>query len=788
MAFSGASIKYKPLRVGFLVREGSIEDVVKAAGINSVLWGGIYNPLIPIAVTGDNASAKQLMELFSVDLLYPVTETPEILAFQAEYPYLRDPGHYAEKIFYEDWHSKKQVAGLLDAKNIVDLYWSKEFNNKPSGYKSNFLMAKWDAEDPLANALSLQFGFFPDIDFKWNYENAFIKGLRAQELKISPTDNLTMNPRKSFGPIDLTGCELRGYGTGVRYNGNGLYIGDSDNFTDLLTFWNIRASDIRLVFLAKNQLERSIPFAQAYLDYLNSLPNRNPQIDDYLTFYHTFEGAELMKEIGDQLKSTKKFAWHHVTEHSWNGMNIQPAYQVFKWQSSSTHIEKADKGYVVHVKLPPMNFLVDEDDIDLMHQQLGVIISPYGGEYNYPGYTLKLPHIRKLTEFYSRELIFDPWSLRIEHDGFSKIINAREDSISLYPIGKQALAEKLFETVGIEAKTSQPGLIARKIIEKIGDLEGARVLKIKGVRMLLEQGTPETSVTRSYAVDVIRLNDFEKHKKLHIEAREAPDLTNHAVFDYLLKQNYFRAGLELICEHCNLSNWLSLKNIDDLWTCEYCGGNNQTSPHLKHKGDWKFRKSGLFSKDNHQEGAIPVLLTLLALKRVCDHGELLYTTALKLDGDGIDCETDLFAMREGRMDGTEVVIGECKSIGGAITQEDCDKLKAAAKKLIELKPKTEVYIIFSKTADDFKPEEIELFKELSKEIKLILFTNKELEPYRPYWLEEGGIEQDIPEKYANSLADLHRNSHARYLKAKPIPPTVEVVEVEPTQEQTPDSQ
>jgi hypothetical protein len=771
MAFSGASVKYKPLRVGFLVREGSIDDVVKAAGINSVLWGGIYNPLIPIAVTGDNAYAKQLMELFSVDLLYPVTETPEIQAFQKEYPYLRDPGHYAEKIFYDDWQSKKQIAGLLDSKNIVDLYWSKEFNNKPSGYKSNFLMAKWEAADPLANAFSLQFGFYPDMNFKWDYENAFIKGLCAQEQKISPVDKLTMNPIKSYGPIDLTGCELRGYGTGVRYNGNGLYIGDSDNFTDLLTFWNIRASDIQLVFLAKNQLERSLPFAQAYLDHLNSRPNRNPQIEDYLTFYHTFENPELMKEIGDQLKSKKRFAWHHVTEHSWNGMNIQPAYQVFKWQSTSTHIEKTDSGYVVNVKLPPMNFLVDEDNIDLSHQQLGVILSPYGGEYNYPGHTLKLPHIRALSEFYSREVVFDPWSLRIEHDGFSKIIKPNEDSVSLYLILKQKLVEKLFETVGIEAKTSQPGLIARKIIEKIGGIEDVRVLKIKGVRMILEHGGAETPITRGEATKIIHENDFEKHKRLYIESREKPDLDSTSVFDYLLKKNYFRAGLELVCEHCKLDNWLSLKNIDDQWACEYCGGMNQTSIHLKNRGDWKFRKSGLFAKDNHQEGAIPVLLTLLTLSRVIDRSDLTYTTALELRGAGINCETDLFVMQENRRDALEIGIGECKSEGGKITKDDCDKLKTAATKLRGLRSDTEVYIIFSKTSDNFLSEEIELFKELSKNERLVLFTNRELELYHPYWLEGGEIEKDVPERYPHSLSDLNRNSHARYLNTNPLPGT-----------------
>jgi hypothetical protein len=46
-----------------------------------------------------------------------------------------------------------------------------------------------------------------------------------------------------------------------------------------------------------------------------------------------------------------------------------------------------------------------------------------------------------------------------------------------------------------------------------------------------------------------------------------------------------------------------------------------------------------------------------------------------------------------------------------------------------------------------------------------LFTNRELELYHPYWLENGEIEDDIVEKYPHSLADLSRNSHARYLRA-----------------------
>ena len=59
---------------------------------------------------------------------------------------------------------------------------------------------------------------------------------------------------------------------------------------------------------------------------------------------------------------------------------------------------------------------------------------------------------------------------------------------------------------------------------------------------------------------------------------------------------------------------------------------------------------------------------------------------------------------------------------------------------------------------------LHLFRKLEDEgIPIILFTNRELELYHPYWLDFGEIESDIPEKYPHSLSDLSRNSIARYL-------------------------
>src|SRR5277367_6253571 len=136
MATTSLSIKYRPIRIGFLVRDGSVEDLVKAAGINSMLWGGVRNPIIPISASGGRFS-KQLLSLFAVDVLYAVAHTPEIDEVIRTNPFLRTPAHHTQEIFFEDWGTKKSVLGYLDSINIVNYHWEKDLKHKPKEFTSN---------------------------------------------------------------------------------------------------------------------------------------------------------------------------------------------------------------------------------------------------------------------------------------------------------------------------------------------------------------------------------------------------------------------------------------------------------------------------------------------------------------------------------------------------------------------------------------------------------------------------------------------------------------------------
>lgn len=85
------SVKYKPLKIGFLVRDGSIEDLVTVAKLNSLLWGGLHNPVIPVKEDGDDAI--KLIQRLPVDILHPVMQTDGIKNVLKRFPFLRSPRH-----------------------------------------------------------------------------------------------------------------------------------------------------------------------------------------------------------------------------------------------------------------------------------------------------------------------------------------------------------------------------------------------------------------------------------------------------------------------------------------------------------------------------------------------------------------------------------------------------------------------------------------------------------------------------------------------------------------------
>jgi ribosomal protein S27E len=273
----------------------------------------------------------------------------------------------------------------------------------------------------------------------------------------------------------------------------------------------------------------------------------------------------------------------------------------------------------------------------------------------------------------------------------------------------------------------------------MGGLQGCRVFKIRGVRNLIDKYGPLKSFTKGGAVQIIGKNDpatgrpnFEEHAGLFIEQRQGPKLKPEHAFMYLVKQGVFRVGLNLKCMNCELDFWVALDDVATEVSCELCGRVFNITGQLRDR-DWAYRRSGLFGREDHQEGSIPVALTLQQIDTTLSD-DMIYSTAMNTSPVTADigaCETDFVVIGgcdyEGRV---SLGIGECKS-SDEITAQDVTNLTRVADAFPSKRIST--YIVFSKTAP-FTPEEIERCRAAQDphRLRVILLSDRELEPYFVY--------------------------------------------------------
>src|SRR6266850_3910053 len=486
MATLQLKVRYRPLKIGFLVPLGDVAGLVTAARINTLLWGGIRNPILPIG--GDERFTEQLLKLFNVDVLFPVTQNTDITAFTNKYPFLATIGHVAENIFFEDWYTKKQNIAVLDVLHLIDYYWATQLRHQPADFRSQFSLVEWAEDDPCASCLAIWIGSYPtDRNLEQDFPRAFEKGLKAQMFRIERTQPTPAALGETVSVLGLT--EQRLDSTGWLTYEAGLYLGGSTDFEDLLSFWNLRAAGIALEYLPLDHLSRFSQCAQTWLSRLDSLPSRFRNDIGSVGFYSKPSTLQQVRELTKQFTLAKRqmFVTHSPT--LWNGLNLIPSRTHFGSGNVLADVDRPHGRYVVSFSLPdkPIN---DEDPRrDISSQHLVAVVAPLV-EFAYPDHTLKPPFIRQLNEFLSRQIVYDPWKLRVDHDGLALIQRVHETAEALYPVSTRDLIIKLLELAGIQAKMSAPGLIADKIIHGLRErdpLEACRVFKIRGVRKLLKE-------------------------------------------------------------------------------------------------------------------------------------------------------------------------------------------------------------------------------------------------------------------------------------------------------------
>lgn len=772
------SVQYRPVRIGLLIRNGNLADVEKAAALNSMLWGGFANPLIPVG--GEPRLTKYLIDTFAVDVLIPAEAVPELAKVVEEHKYLQPPRHWGNPLFEEDWRSKKKLIKYLDVINTIDACWERDFRHEDKDYTSECTLVHWDKADDFATLFAVLFGTYGDFGTLIDFEKAFMAGMKAKELLIPKGAAVDVGLTNAITPMAATRLDLFSSG-GNRLFRDGVFFGEERSFADLVYFWNLRAAGASIRFMPVGASARCSDVVRAQLERLDSRRAPNPNIGDNISVYYRQELEAQAKAIVSGFTTKKKYLWCRTSTDSWNGLNIKPTTYHFGHKRVLASLDTQFGHPAVNFALPERDFLAKRPNRSEseVNSQLVAISLDFYSDYGYEGSTLKPPFIRPLNEFYSREISMDPWKLRVEKDGIAILDGVGQESISVYPLPQQALVEQVFGHAGIAAKQSQAGLLAAHIVKSMREsspLEACRVFKVRGARGLLRELPAGGQIEWAEAIKRIGEEEFGKFKDLYIVARDKNKLEPADVLNFLLEKRIlvprltpigrlFGSKERISCADCGLQSDVSPSAFEGFWRCSYCE-HEQYLPgkiggHFKDKTMWRFEKRGLFAKDNNQEGAIPVILTLLALNRILDRGGFVHTTSLNLAAK-VRCETDLCVMQYRDDAEIEIGIGECKS-RGKITAKDITNLRAQREQLEEIG--LSCHLIFAKADEEFTPEELELFQTLKKDgIPFILFTRRELEPYHPYWEDEE--KEKLPFPHAMKLSELALNSEFRYLPRK----------------------
>jgi hypothetical protein len=759
MSTLSVNVRYRPVRIGFCIQQGSLDDLDRAIRLTHTFWGGRFNPLIPVSANRDeNKLAKALTDVFQVDVLYPVSPGPAVDAFIARFPYLPWPKY--ERQLYIDSPGGK-VASFIDVYHPLRNMFEEHIKDKPEPRVSSTLY-EWEQADPLRYVFLATFGAYPSREeIGKDYTDFFISNLKGKRVAIGGSDALPTNSYKMLTPSALSEHDLGWLGFSTRGN-PGLYLGEAGSFEDLVTFWNLRAANIELLFYDPASGSRLTALKDAYLAELRSRPAAPVGWLDEIALWT--RSMELFKDLDFGLGAH----WSVVHDEGLgNGLNVNPRSVYISEQSALASVVNPETRPSLSLQLPPKPFF---DDVAFYHQSVVVSLSPIVDLSGQEEFTFKPPHVPEINEYYGLEAQFLRTKARSEPDGLGVITHLTSNHLTMRALQNRGLIANIFRAFGMKAEASQPGLVASRLIKQMGGIQGCRVFKITGVRNLIDKYGPLKSFTRSGAVQIIGQNDsgthrpnFSNFENLFIEQREQPRLTPQQTFRYLVRKGVFRAGLKLACPHCQLDPWIALDDIGTEVKCELCDGIFGIADQL-HDRDWAYRRSGLFGREDHQEGGVPVVLTLQQMDTTLS--DMIYTTAMKISpitASVLPCETDFVLVGRGTYElKIPLAIGECKA-GQEISEQDVQNLGRVADAFAGTR--IEPFIIFAK-ATSFTPEEVALCRAAQgrRHLRVILLSARELEPYFVY--ERTATEFEI-RSTAVSLEDLARATQNIYFR--PIP-------------------
>lgn len=410
MPATNVRVAYRPVRVGFLLRNGSLDDVRAAARLATLLWGGVYHALLPVE---NVEQAQRLVARFRPDVLHPVFTDDTLAAVVAAHPQLAWPRSLD---YFEGFTPHEGELPFLDVRPAMGALYSELRLQRASPW----LRPAWD-ESEVAPLFAVLYGEYEDGDFaEW-----FVRALRAGQLDAG---QLPPGLHWTRTPLGVTAYALEPPFPPGGLTSDGVVIGDAGDPNDVALFWNLRATGADVAFWPRDDVPPLQATAAAHVEQLLAAPRR--ELDRGVELWSTSEWPQdyvlpdtLAAALGDSERVLAHLDWNTFRQP----LNVP---QLVAADEVGVLGAVEDDGYGnarLSLALPPTPF--HDAGPELFQERLLVRLSLLVDRDE--THTLRLPYLPDLNDWYDRELTVVRDGVRVEVEAVSVFVPTRESSLSL---------------------------------------------------------------------------------------------------------------------------------------------------------------------------------------------------------------------------------------------------------------------------------------------------------------------------------------------------------------------
>ncbi len=768
-------VRLRPIRFAFIVRPDDEKRVFEIFQVNTCLWGGKYNPIVPYFEEVPSWWERNNYNFETAEQII----NGYLGFFEPDFVVEAEPGLASRLGFQTD--RVLQLSRILPLQNmsgtgqhglsVYDLYshlYRKEFQFTR---RHQLDIIDVTPKESTYNGFSAcLFGAFPTQSELKYLSEAFTDIFEPTNISLTGTSLANLYKSSFTSPLYLGHSEIE-----VQYHDDSyssqFFVLDAFRPKDLVDFWNLQTIRRNIIPIPIQWISELSEFCKESIienhrSYLGSpyganfrstvMFARSISTNDIKGIYTDYFDVNVPNACGSQ-------EWYPPI---WRP---SPA-GVFQEKPPTLSAGERDFDTPFDTEKPEVHF-------DCLHPEFA---NGYSNHNNWA-------NVVRLRDWSFRDQIATVYPSDYKNSNFPRfdfrsdpLLSTTEGFVLFpqfkkvhefwkMPDGNSAITNWL-KMHKIDVKESDPGRATRQIIQTLGGLAGVTSFAHPDLVKLLD------GISRSPILKSETHHQFKNNIKNAIKT----DYGRLSNFETLVLRGAVQLGLELMCSNCKSWTWYSLNQLDYQLTCGLCLREFQfpiLDPSNNKISRWAYRLIGPFTLPGFANGGYAASLSIRFFSKIISHHDASITWAagLKLDPDTkneIEADFILWYQRKefvGNNHPTDIVFGEAKSYGretkDAFEPKDVERMKTLAIRF----PASVLVFSTMREAGDLTSAERNSIRELAewgreyikerRQIRaaVIILTGTEL--FASYslsqtWKEKGGNHAQLSELWSTRMDNL----------------------------------